>query len=242
MTVIDYDPRIVDLYDEDNPDGPDHDFYRSLADDAEAQTILDLGCGTGMLTVTLANGSRRVVGAERSPAMIAFARSRPGAERVTWIEGDSSSAPQERFDLAVMSGNVVQHITDGDWARTLQDLRARMGPGGILTFESRNPNVREWETWASAERTSRETQHGTLLEWMEVHPIDERTVRLDSHNLFVDTGHEVTMSTTLVFRSCPEIERDLRSAEFSIDAVYSDWFKTPFDETARLMVFTANAH
>lgn len=28
---MDYEPRIVDLYDEDNPDGPDHDFYRALA-------------------------------------------------------------------------------------------------------------------------------------------------------------------------------------------------------------------
>lgn len=242
MTVIDYDPRIVDLYDEDNPDGPDHDFYRSLADDAEAHTILDLGCGTGMLTVTLANGSRRVVGADPSPVMIAFARRRPGAERVTWIEGDSSSAPQERFDLVVMSGNVVQHISDGGWARTLQDLRARMGPGGILAFESRNPNVREWETWASAERTSRETQHGTLLEWMDVRLIDQRRVRLDAHNLFADMGEEVTMTLALLFRPRAEIERDLRTAGFSIEGIYGDWFKTPFDEAARLMVFTAKAH
>ena len=48
-----YDPRIVDLYDLDNPDGPDHDFYRALADSRDARSILDLGCGTGILTVTL---------------------------------------------------------------------------------------------------------------------------------------------------------------------------------------------
>ena len=31
MSAKDYDPRIVGFYDEDNPDGADHDYYRSLA-------------------------------------------------------------------------------------------------------------------------------------------------------------------------------------------------------------------
>ena len=33
MSVKDYDPRMVDFYDEDHPDGGgvDHDYYRSLA-------------------------------------------------------------------------------------------------------------------------------------------------------------------------------------------------------------------
>ena len=32
-----YDPRMVDFYDEDNPDGADHDYYRSLAHRRNAQ-------------------------------------------------------------------------------------------------------------------------------------------------------------------------------------------------------------
>ena len=31
MSAKDYDPRMVDFYDEDNPDEADHDYYRPLA-------------------------------------------------------------------------------------------------------------------------------------------------------------------------------------------------------------------
>lgn len=39
--MTDYDPRIVALYDGDNPDGPDHDYFRSLATTHGAQRIPD---------------------------------------------------------------------------------------------------------------------------------------------------------------------------------------------------------
>ncbi|RIJ15014.1 class I SAM-dependent methyltransferase, partial [Clavibacter michiganensis subsp. insidiosus] len=74
----DLDPRLVALYDGDNPDGPDHDFDRALAEEVGARSVLDLGCGTGMLTVSLATAGRRVVGVDPSAAMLDVARGRPG--------------------------------------------------------------------------------------------------------------------------------------------------------------------
>ncbi|RIK43468.1 MAG: hypothetical protein DCC55_05780 [Chloroflexi bacterium] len=44
------DPRLVELYDIENTCGGDTDFYVCLAADLDARTILDLGCGTGLLT------------------------------------------------------------------------------------------------------------------------------------------------------------------------------------------------
>ncbi|MGO3343337.1 MAG: class I SAM-dependent methyltransferase, partial [Glutamicibacter arilaitensis] len=102
--AADYDPRIVALYDRANPDGPDHDYYRALANRKNAQRILDLGCGTGILTVSFVSPGRSVVGVDPSPSMLAYARQRPGADNVTWIHGKATALAEGEFDFMVMTG------------------------------------------------------------------------------------------------------------------------------------------
>ncbi|MEZ4673141.1 MAG: class I SAM-dependent methyltransferase [Caldilineaceae bacterium] len=70
------DPRLVALYDSANPWGADSDFYLQLADELGAETIVDLGCGTGLLTTALAVGARTVIGIDPAPAMLAIAQQR----------------------------------------------------------------------------------------------------------------------------------------------------------------------
>ncbi len=239
--MIDYDTRLVDLYDADNPDGPDHEFYRALAQERGARSILDLGCGTGILTVTLAEAGCTVVGVDPSAAMLSHARRRPGGDAVTWVLGDWQSIPERSFDLAVMTGNVAQHILEPAWAQTLRALRRRLAPGGTVAFESRNPAARAWESWASAERTIRDTVHGTLLEWSEATALADDMVELTFHNLFQRTGDTVTETLRLAFRTRAVIEADLQEAGFEVEAVYGDWNRTPMTVDASVMVFVAHA-
>jgi SAM-dependent methyltransferase len=235
------DSRLVELYDTDNPDGSDHDFYRLLADEVAASSILDLGCGTGMLTVSLTSPERVVVGVDPSPAMLAFAQARPGGERVQWVRGDSRGIPRFDVDYAVMTGNVAQHIGEGDWSRTLRDLRRAMRPGATLAFETRNPVARAWEHWSSPERSTRATEHGRLVEWMSAEETAPGTVRIRAFNHFADIGETVVEDFELRFRGRATVEDDLESAGFELDAVYGDWNRTRFQDDDPLMVFVAHA-
>lgn len=234
------DARLVDLYDIDNPDGPDHDFYRSLADEVVTSSILDLGCGTGMLTTSLARAGRSVVGIDPSAAMLAFAEARPGGRLVQWVQGDSRDIPRRGFDYAVMTGNVAQHIGQSDWPRTLSDLRNVMLPGGTLAFETRNPLARAWEDWSSSERSSRVTPHGPLVEWMSAEETAPGTVRIQAFNRFPETGETVVEDFDLQFRGRESVQADLQSAGFEVDAVYGDWNRTLFQDDAPLMIFVAH--
>lgn len=235
------DSRLVQLYDIDNPDGPDHDFYRSLADEKAASSILDLGCGTGMLTVSFTR-TRRVVGVDPSAAMLAFAQARPGADRVEWVHGDSRDIPHLDFDYAVMTGNVAQHIGERDWPRTLRDLRHAMRPGATLAFETRNPLARAWEDWSSPERSSRATPHGPLVEWMSAEETAPGTVRVRAFNHFPETDETVVEDFDLQFRGRETVQADLESAGFEVDGIYADWNRTPFRDDDPLIVFVAHAH
>ena len=235
------DPRLVDLYDIENPRGADTDFYLALAERLSAHTIVDLGCGTGLLTRELATPSRRVIGADPSPAMLAYARRQPGAERVEWIEGDSSALGAPAADLAVMTGNVAQiFLDDAAWAATLRNLHAALRPGGHLAFESRNPDDRAWERWNRANTYGRlESPHGPVETWIDLIEVVGSRVRFVGHNVFDATGERISTSSKLRFRTRDEIVGSLIEAGFSVEHTYGDWQGQPLSSASRAMVFVA---
>ncbi|HEU4327726.1 MAG TPA: class I SAM-dependent methyltransferase [Roseiflexaceae bacterium] len=234
-------PRLVDLYDIENTRGADTDFYVGLAADLRARTILDLGCGTGLLTRELATAGRTVVGVDPAPAMLAYARRQPGGERVRWVEGDASALGAPGADLAVMTGNVAQvFLDDAEWADTLRALHAALRPGGRLAFESRNPDERAWERWNPETTFDRfDTPHGPVECWLEVLDVAPGRVRLQGHNRFAATGEVLVVGSELRFRSQAELTASLADAGFAVEHVYGDWRRGPLLDTSRVMVFVA---
>lgn len=241
------DPRLVDLYDGDNPGGADHEWYRALADRVEARTVVDLGCGTGLLTVTLATADRAVVGVDPDEEMLDRARQRPGGDAVRWVHGDSAAIASAGIasagiglaaaDLVVMSGNVAQHVPQPAWRRTLRDVAGVLRPGGTLAFETRNPARRAWRDWGAAPRSTRSTAHGPLTEWIEVGAVaPDGTVDLVFHNVFEDTGDHLEVRQPLVFRDRAALDADLTSAGLQLRAVAGGWAGEELTDDSPLLV------
>lgn len=235
------DPRLVELYDIANTRGADTDFYVSLAAEVGARAILDLGCGTGLLTRELAVADRAVIGVDPSAAMLAYARRQPGADRVQWVEGDSGRLGTPAADLLVMTGNVAQvFLDDNTWAATLRDIHAALRPGGYLAFESRNPDDRGWERW-NREATYEQTNSplGPLESWLELVGVGDGLVRFDGHNIFHATGEVLVVPSTLRFRTLAELTDSLIAVGFTVEQVYGDWQRGPLTSSSRVMIFVA---
>ncbi|WP_109474496.1 class I SAM-dependent methyltransferase [Ornithinimicrobium cavernae] len=217
------DPRLAPLYDILDPDRSDLDTYLAIADEIGARSVLDVGCGTGTLGILLAERGIEVTGVDPAGASLDVARSKPYAERVTWIHGDATTLPPLQVDLATMTANVAQvFLTDEDWAATLAGVYAALRPGGHLVFETRVPAVRAWEGW-TPERTRATTDVpglGPVTEWMEVTDVreDPLLVSFTAHNEFPD-GEDVVSTSTLRFRSREELDASLGRAGFDVREV-----------------------
>jgi SAM-dependent methyltransferase len=236
------DPRLVELYDSENPRGIDTEFYIKLAEDLKPKVIIDLGCGTGLLARELASAERQVIGVDPSPAMLAYARRQPGANKVQWLEGDSSALGNRDADLVVMTGNVAQiFLEDSEWDTTLRDIHSALKVGGHLAFESRNPEDKAWERW-NRESTFQQivSAYGMITSWLEVVKVGDNKVSFKGHNIFESTGENVVVTSELRFRSQAEIIDSLSKAGFAVEHVYGGWERQPVGSNSRVMVFIAS--
>ena len=209
------DPRLAVLYDLLEPDRPDLDAYVALIGEFGAWSVLDVGCGTGTLACQLADRGIGVVAVDPAAASLDVARSKPGADRVRWIDGDATVLPPLAVDLATMTGNVAQvFLTDESWMATLDAIRRSLRPGGHLVFETRDPARRGWESWTREQERSRDEIGGVGMveHWVDLVDVDDGIVTFRWTFRFESTGDVVTSDSTLRFRERDEIEQSLRDA------------------------------
>lgn len=236
-------PRLVAAYDAINAYEPDAQpgFYRGSAAEVGARRIVDLGCGTGLITCDLACHGFRMVGVDPSPGMMARARRRAGGERVRWIVGGADRIGTPGADLAIMSGHVPQFfLTDEEWHDALVWLRAGLQPAGRLAFETRNPSAREWESWTrSAGRWVDAGAAGRVETWCDFLHLDRGIVSYDIHYAFAATGDELVVPSRLRFRTEDELQTSLHATGFQIERVYGDWHRGPVTPTSPELIVMA---
>jgi SAM-dependent methyltransferase len=234
------DARLTALYDALNPPGDDTAFYLDLAGE-QPQTILDMGCGTGLLACALAARGHQVTGADPAPAMLAVARRRPDGDQVHWIEADAAglSVPT-RFDLIIMTGHVFQLLLgDGDVRAALGTLRRHLAPGGRIAFETRNPEAREWQYWTPREtRQPVDTAAGPAVVHYDISSVTSEFVTYETCIQFPD-GEHVVVPDTLRFMGQAELARFLAEAGLAGLSWYGDWDRSPASSASPEIIVVA---
>lgn len=97
--------------------------------------VLDVGCGTGSLSLVLAAAGHRVTGVDLAPRMVEQARRKLAAAGVPgrFLVGDAAVPPTgaELFDV-VLSRHLVWTLPDPEAA--LREWTTRLRPGGLLVL------------------------------------------------------------------------------------------------------------
>lgn len=98
------------------------------------ERILDIGCGTGRLTVEIAaTPGTVVVGLDRSAAMVSEARRQRGAAQPRYVLGDGAALPFGGAFDAAFSAATFHWIPDHD--RLFQSIHTALKDGGRLVAQ-----------------------------------------------------------------------------------------------------------
>lgn len=236
------DPRLASLYETLNPFGEDSEFFCTLAQRLGAKRIIDLGCGTGLLTRELSRRGHSMIGIDPSAVMLGVAQTKPRAESVHWIQGSYEKLDGLRADMILMTSHVAQFfLADVEWLSMLHAASRALAPGGHIVFDVRrltDPPFRGWPT-KEHPRIIDGTAFGEIRWWFELRGVEDGRVRYELHYLFADSGERIASLNELVFRSQDTVDRALVHTGFQTEAVYGAWDGALVTKESPEMIFVA---
>ena len=135
ISGADYDAQYAELYESEIK------YLKRLAL-TQNGPILDIGCGTGIVTVPLAETGLETVGIDLTEAMLERAREKAkGRDNLSFHLANALDFKLDRrFSLAIMTGNAFQQIkSEGEIRTLLANICTHLHEGGRLVFDTRLP-------------------------------------------------------------------------------------------------------
>lgn len=230
------------LYDRLVPPGPCEAFYDALA--PAGASVLELGCGTGRLTLPLAAKRRKVTGLDASIAMLSAARAKAENQDVAvrWVCGDMAEFDLgRRFDLIVLSCNSLAHMTTAGALRgCFASVRRHLADDGFFAFDVVKPDDKRLRQ-PSKERIKRaDPASGVRLR--EIARYDEDSRVREARWRVQDRDGSVRQMTFRLRQFFPdELPALLDDAGLRLKVRFGDFNRNRFTARSRLQVCLAQA-
>jgi ubiquinone/menaquinone biosynthesis C-methylase UbiE len=114
------------------------DAILALAEPAAGERAVDIGAGTGLLTLPLGERVARVWAIDISPAMVEYVRAKASSAGLRNVEptvGSAVSLPLvDASAELVVSNYCFHHLSDDDKLRALREVHRVLAPGGRLVI------------------------------------------------------------------------------------------------------------
>ncbi len=214
--------------------------------------ILELGCGTGRITLPLARTGARVVGIDRSESMLARAHERVRRSRLPGrpglVRGDITALPfpSSSFDLVAAPYGILQSLLDDRvLTATLASVARVLKPGATFGIDlvSDLPAWQEYENRTKLQGTRGTGRNQVRITLVESVRQQRRKGLTTFDQEFIERrGRETRRHRfTLSFRtlSVEDMASRLERAGFRVKAVLGDYRGGAWDDRADVWLILA---
>jgi SAM-dependent methyltransferase len=221
-------------------------FWQRLAA-AQDGRVLELGCGTGRITLPVARAGADIVGIDRSAPMLAKARQRLRRARVDarLLRGDIRHLPFRRrakFALVMAPYGILQSLTrERDLRDTLAAVAGVLSRGALFAIDL-VPDLPRWDEYDRRVSLAGRHGRGRLVLTESVRQDRAKKLTIFDQEYEERRGRRKAVHRfSLTFRtvSVPQMRRRLERAGFRIDAVLGDYDGGPFDARADVWIILA---
>jgi SAM-dependent methyltransferase len=251
----------VQLYDIAVPDWPGEiDFYRTMAIEIKekAGAVLEIGCGTGRVTLQLAQEGISIVGMDLSPAMLNIARQKSyEVPNVRWVEGDMLAFDlEECFDLIIIPGHSFQFmLTPEDQIASLKCIRRHLAPHGKLVLHINHDDLNWLGDLSEGRGTDfqlkgeypQNSRKGSVRAWTawSYDASTQTASAMDAWEFIGENGEVLERKESTPKRlHCVfpfEMEHLLARVGFEVEALYGDFFRDKLQNMSPDMIWVARA-
>jgi len=225
-------------------------FWRRIAAAARGP-VLELGCGTGRVSLPLARAGVNLVGIDRSAPMLERARrqilrsSRPQVRKcLDLVRGDIRALPFDdgAFPMVLAPYGILQSlIRPRDLTATLASVARVVASGGTFGIDL-VPDVPKWREYENRVQL-RGRAGGAQLTLVESVRQDPKRHLTTFEQKYIERKGAKTREHRfdLTFRtlSVRQMTRQLETAGFRVDAVLGDYRGRPWDDRADVWIIMA---
>ena len=232
------------LYDCENkqfePDGP---FYLAFAGRLGGP-VLEIGCGTGRITIPLARHGIDMTGLDIVPGMLERAKSKAHGLPIHWVEADARDFHlKARFRFVFESGATFQHMLErADQEAMLARVREHLAAEGRFALSCAFPRPKLMTSSESEQEWfSYLNEHGQEVRVSGIQHYDALCqIRTEmAYRRWQDvTGQTITRRVPLSLRTVfpQELEALLHYNGFAVVERYGDWNLGPLTNESESMI------
>lgn len=251
-----YESVLAEVYDfiplyRDRADVP---FYLQLAREA-AGDVLELGCGTGRVLITLAEAGTRITGLDVSPAMLARCREKVATlpadvrQRIRLVQSSMTDFTMDaQFALVTAPFRAFQHLVEVDEQMAcLRAVHRHLAPGGrvVLDMFQVNPAATYDVSWQQEREDTPEITLPDGRRFRRTHRVvafhrARQCNEIEFIHYFAHSDGRTERQTTtgLIRYFYPlEVEHLLARCGFRVAAVYGNYDRSPFSDDSPEMIF-----